>query len=56
MITRGKEGGSIDEEGKSGVGGCQVMGMERDFAFAWGDGHTMQCTDDVLLCLYLKAA
>ena len=28
------------------------MGTERDFA--WGDGHTMHCADDVLLSYTLE--
>ena len=29
------------------VGTAEEMGMLRDFA--WGDGHMMQCADDVFL-------
>ena len=34
------------------VGKVGEMGTERDFA--WGDGHTVLCTDDVLLSCTLE--
>ena len=37
-----------EKEGGPGGDG-QSGGMEVERAFAWGDGHTMQCADDILL-------
>ena len=39
-------------DGRAKAGGMG-MGMERDFA--WGDGRTVQCTDDVLWSCTLEA-
>ena len=47
VIARGKRWGGVGGGGQRGD-----MGMERDFA--WGDGCTVWCADDVLLSCPLE--
>lgn len=49
MTARGKEGDGLVEVGKVGSG--EAWGQKET---VWGNGHTMQCANDVFLSLTLE--